>query len=141
MQGINERIKELRTKLEMSQEEFGNKIGLSKSGISNLENGTRGIRERHINLICKVFNVNESWLVEGKSPIFYLSTVVKKLEFFVKYLESLGYMIKLESEGETFSAIITKGKNTTTMTKEIFEEFQDTIEKSVEFEIFKASQK
>ena len=38
---INDRVKEVRKNLSLSQEEFGNKIGLSKSGISNIENGTR----------------------------------------------------------------------------------------------------
>lgn len=138
---INERVKELRTNLEMSQEEFGKKIGLSKSGISNIEKGTRSIRERHIKLICNVFNVNESWLTLGESPVFYLANAVKKLEYFINYLESLGYMIKLESEDETFTAVITKGKNTIRMSEVEFEEFQNTIERSVEFEIFKSSQK
>ncbi len=125
----------------MNQEEFGKKIGLSKSGISNIENGVRGIRDRHIKLICNVFNVNENWLKSGSSPTFSLATEVKQLECFVKYLESLGYLVKLESEEDNYSVIITKTKNSTTMNKEEFEEFQSTIEKSVEFEIFKALQK
>ena len=40
---INDRFKELRKALGLSQEEFGNKIGLSKSGISNIESGTRNV--------------------------------------------------------------------------------------------------
>lgn len=63
---INERVKEVRKRLHLSQEEFGNKIGLSKSGISNIENGTRNVNPKHIKLIGAVFNINESWLMTGE---------------------------------------------------------------------------
>lgn len=63
---INERVKEVRKRLHLSQEEFGNKIGLSKSGISNIENGIRNVNPKHIKLIGAVFNINESWLMTGE---------------------------------------------------------------------------
>lgn len=62
---INKRIKEIRIRLNLSQEEFGNSIGLSKSGISNIENGTRSVTPKHIKLIGLVYNINESWLKTG----------------------------------------------------------------------------
>lgn len=62
---INERIKEIRTLKHMSQEQFGNAIGISKSGISNIENGTRNVTQRHIKLICSELNVNEEYLKTG----------------------------------------------------------------------------
>lgn len=63
---INERVKEVRKRLNLSQEEFGNRIGLSKSGISNIENGTRNVTPKHVKLIGMVFNINESWLMNGE---------------------------------------------------------------------------
>lgn len=62
---INERVKEVRQKLNLSQEEFGNRIGLSKSGISNIENGTRNVTPKHVKLICLTFGVDELWLTTG----------------------------------------------------------------------------
>ncbi len=62
---INERFKELRKAFGLSQEELGNKIGLSKSGISNIENGTRNVTDKHIKLICSEFPINENWLRTG----------------------------------------------------------------------------
>lgn len=59
---INERFKKLRKALGLSQEELGNKIGLSKSGISNIESGTRNVTDKHIKLICSEFPINEDWL-------------------------------------------------------------------------------
>lgn len=62
---INERFKELRNDLGLSQEELGNRIGLSKSGISNIESGARNVTNKHIKLICSEFSVNEDWLRTG----------------------------------------------------------------------------
>ena len=63
---INERVKEVRERLNLSQEEFGNRIGLSKSSISNIENGTRNVNSKHVKLIGTIFNINEAWLMTGE---------------------------------------------------------------------------
>ena len=62
---VNDRFKELRKTFGLSQEELGNKIGLSKSGISNIESGARNVTDKHIKLICSEFPVNEEWLRDG----------------------------------------------------------------------------
>lgn len=63
---MNERLKQIRVKLNLSQEEFGTKIGIeSRSHISLLESGKRNITDRIINDICREFNVNENWLRTG----------------------------------------------------------------------------
>lgn len=62
---INERFKELRKSFGLSQEELGSRIGLSKSGISNIESGTRNVTDKHIKLICSEFPINEDWLRSG----------------------------------------------------------------------------
>jgi len=66
---INDRFKELRKTLGLSQEEFGKKIGLSKSGISNIESGTRNVTDKHIKLVCSEFPVNEEWLKTGEGKM------------------------------------------------------------------------
>ena len=68
---INERIKYLRkTELKLTQVEFGKKIGLSGVAITHWEKGDRAIGETAIKLICKTFDVNYVWLVDGKGEIF-----------------------------------------------------------------------
>lgn len=63
---INERFKELRKVYGLSQEELGIKIGLSKSGISNIESGTRNVTDKHIKLLCSEFpEIQEEWLRYG----------------------------------------------------------------------------
>lgn len=69
---MNTRLKELRKALKKSQEDFGKILGLSKSGISEIEAGRRNVTEQHIIMLknCSDFNVNENWLRTGKGEMF-----------------------------------------------------------------------
>lgn len=63
---MKERITQLRKTLKLSQSDFGEKIGLTASGVSNIENGIREIQERHVKLILAAFpDVSEAWLRYG----------------------------------------------------------------------------
>lgn len=93
---IKERIIQLRKQLNLSQESFGKRIGLSKSGISNIENGTRTISDTHIKIICSTFGISEEWLRTGED----LAKTVKELEFFINYLKSLNFSVNVESISE-----------------------------------------
>ena len=68
---INERLKHLRKNvLRLTQSELGNTIGLGKAAVSKMESNTSTISDQNIKLICKEFNVNYDWLVDGKGEIF-----------------------------------------------------------------------
>ena len=88
MNDINNRIKELRKRYNLSQQEFGERIGLSKSGVSNIENGIRNVTNKHIKLICSVFDVSEEWL---KGEIDSSAREILSTSGFMRYLDSLGY--------------------------------------------------
>lgn len=61
-----ERVKAIRKVKEMSMEQFGERIGnISKSTISNIENGNRNLTDLMLKSICSEFNVNEDWLRTG----------------------------------------------------------------------------
>lgn len=67
---MNERLKQLRKILGLSQEEMGKKIGVGKTSISKLESGENNPSERTVLLICTTFNVNETWLRTGEGDMF-----------------------------------------------------------------------
>ena len=67
---MNTRIRELRKSLKLTQQEFGNKIGLSKASIGNIENGIINLTDRNVSLICSTYNVNENWLRNGEGEMF-----------------------------------------------------------------------
>lgn len=62
---MNERIKSVRKKYNLSQEEFGNKIRIGRSSVAKLESGENNPSEQTIELICKNFRVNREWLLNG----------------------------------------------------------------------------
>ena len=67
---MNIRMRELRKSLKLTQQEFGNKIGLSKASIGNIENGIINLTDRNVSLICSTYNVNENWLRNGEGEMF-----------------------------------------------------------------------
>jgi len=60
---ISARIKAVRG--DLSQTEFGERIGVTKFAISNYETGRQGVPERTINDICREFGINTLWLRTG----------------------------------------------------------------------------
>lgn len=66
----NDRIKELRQTLKMTQTEFGEKLGVSKGVIVNLELSRVEVKDLMVNLICRTFKVNTLWLEKGEGEMF-----------------------------------------------------------------------
>ena len=67
---IFERLKYIRKTLNLTQKNFAKKIGLSRSGYSQIETSDRPISDRLIKSICMAFNVNENWLRTGEGEMF-----------------------------------------------------------------------
>ncbi len=66
---MNNRIKELRKTLKLTQKEFGAKLGLSDSAVTVWERGGKVSKEK-IPFICQTFRVNQSWLENGEGEMF-----------------------------------------------------------------------
>ena len=67
---MNDKVKELRKLLNLTQKEFGERIGLKPNSISDIENGKNSLTDIVLKSICKEFNVNEEWLRTGKGEMF-----------------------------------------------------------------------
>ena len=67
---MNERIKELRDALGITLEEFGSRLGVTRTAISRLERGNRGVTDQMAISICREFGVNEQWLRTGDGEMF-----------------------------------------------------------------------
>ena len=80
---MKERIKELRKTLGLTLESFGDKVGVGKSTISRIENGTNGLTEQMILSICREFNVNEEWLRTGTGEMFKDMTLDEEIISFI----------------------------------------------------------
>ena len=67
---MNERVRELRKYLGLTLEKFGEPLGVTKTAISRLENGVNGITDQMVKSICREYNVNEEWLINGTGDMF-----------------------------------------------------------------------
>ena len=138
---MHERIKQLRKVLNLSQESFSSKLNISRSHFAMIENGSKNITDRVFSDICRVFNVNEEWLINGTGEMFaptfndkldqlateynfskleytffssYLKLDEKKREAVTEFLESI-----VKQSSEIFNDEITATTNTTS-----FEDFK-----------------
>lgn len=78
---MNNRIRELRKTLGLSQKDFAQKIGLKQNAISYMEKNGTTVTEQNIKSICSQFSVNENWLRTGSGKPF-LECEKKQKEFF-----------------------------------------------------------
>lgn len=118
MNYLNERIKELRNMLNLTQQEFADKIGTGRGNIAGYETGKRSPSEAVISLICQKFSVNESWLRKGEGEIFiqltrnqqitdFLGDLIKEEGTFKKRL--IDALCKLdEKDWEDFERLVDK---------------------------------
>ena len=67
---MNERVKELRKYLGLTQDKFGEKLGIKKSAVSKIEKSENGVTDQMFKSICREFNVNEEWLRDGVGEMF-----------------------------------------------------------------------
>ena len=71
---MNERIKELRNVLGLTQQQFADQPGTSRANkrntIATYEQGKINPSDVSISLLCQEFDVNETWLREGSGDMF-----------------------------------------------------------------------
>jgi transcriptional regulator with XRE-family HTH domain len=77
---MQERIKQIRLYLKLTQEEFGARIGLTNASISRIESGSTVTTEQTIRSICREYNVNEAWLRTGEGEMFKTYDRAQELE-------------------------------------------------------------
>lgn len=83
---MHERIKKLRKTLDLTQKEFGERIGVKPNTIATYEIGRNAPIDAVISLICREFNVSEPWLRTGEGEMFVPQTRTDELSLFVNQL-------------------------------------------------------
>jgi transcriptional regulator with XRE-family HTH domain len=67
---MKDRIKQLRKALDLTQQEFADRIGIKRNSYANYETGRNTPIDAIIVSICREFNVNEEWLRTGSGEMF-----------------------------------------------------------------------
>lgn len=65
MKELNERIKELRTQLHLSQEYVANYLGINRTTFTQLENGNRKVTADDVSKLSALFGVSADMLLRG----------------------------------------------------------------------------
>ena len=67
---MRDRIRMLRKELELTQQEFADKLGIKRTTIANYELGRNEPDDSVISLICDRYHVSEHWLRTGEGEMF-----------------------------------------------------------------------
>lgn len=65
-----ERVREIRKSLKLTLEKFGEKLGVQRSAVSKIERDERGLTEQMAVSICREYNVNYDYLMNGEGEMF-----------------------------------------------------------------------
>ncbi|OUP12647.1 hypothetical protein B5F35_07925 [Anaeromassilibacillus sp. An200] len=79
---VNERIKKLRQALNLSQDEFGKRLGVTRGAITNIELNKVEPKPLFVDLICREFNASENWIRTGEGEMFVEKTESEELAAF-----------------------------------------------------------
>ena len=84
---MNQRFKEIRLALNLTQKEYAEKINLKPNTVAVIESGRRGVSDETLRAILFAFDVNPDWLIHGKGDMFMPRTLDDDLaEKFFKIL-------------------------------------------------------
>lgn len=70
VKSIGKRIKIVRESVGMTQTDFGERLGIGRDVVSNIELERVSVKDYLIKLISGTFYINEEWLVEGNGDMF-----------------------------------------------------------------------
>lgn len=80
MENVTSRLLKLRESLGLSQDKFGERVGVSRSVIKNLEYNITQPKPEFLALVCKIYNVNYAWLTTGEGEMFMPTSEEQEIE-------------------------------------------------------------
>jgi len=110
-EGLSERIKTVREKLNLSQRQFARKIYVSQTLVNEIELDKRKIQLRTLHLMAHQLNVNIEWLKTGIGSIFTSPPADSRLENIIEIFN------KLDNPLQEY--LLTQSKELLKMQKEI----------------------
>ncbi|MDE7156458.1 MAG: helix-turn-helix domain-containing protein [Lachnospiraceae bacterium] len=90
---MKDRIKKIRKTLDLTQQEFADRIGIKRNSFANYETGRNTPIDAIIISICREFNVNENWLRTGEGEMY-----VEQPESKLDYSKIIDILVSLDTE-------------------------------------------
>lgn len=70
---MNERLKKIRKNLDLTQQNFAERLGVKRNTVAQWELGINSLTDQVVTSICREFDVNEEWLRNGTGEMFKAS--------------------------------------------------------------------
>lgn len=70
---MNTRLKQIRKALNLTQQEFADRLKIKRNTVATYETGKSNPSDAAVSLICREFNVREEWLRNGTGEMFRAS--------------------------------------------------------------------
>ena len=83
---VASRTKELRKALGLTQQQFADRLHITRGAVSNWDFGRSDPSDSAISLICREFNVREAWLRDGTGEMFDVKPRAEELGELVRKL-------------------------------------------------------
>lgn len=129
METINNRFKQLRLACKKSQEEFGKILGLTKSGVSDIERGRRSVTNQHLIMLSNWTErkVNIEWLKTGEGGTENMFLPPEENDLIAQAATLLG------EKDQLFESLLISFSKLTPQNREVllnfFKDFSDTLTK------------
>lgn len=85
---VASRTKELRKSLGLTQQQFADRLHITRGAVSNWDFGRSDPSDSAISLICREFNVREAWLRDGEGDMLEVKPRAEELGELVRKLLS-----------------------------------------------------
>ena len=76
---VNERLKLIRKRLDMTQDQLAQRLGIGKAALSMIETGKAGLSTRNLNILVQEFGINPEWVEQGVGDMFSSRPVATKM--------------------------------------------------------------
>lgn len=140
---IGENIKRIRKERGLTQKELGELLDMTQSAIGQFENDKTSPKTDTIEKIASALGVSPSELMKGNSiweefdkQYPNLGKEAAEFEEFIKFLESIGYVVKIVPESDTYWVKLSKDGTTTTFSQESFENFRNETKNSIDYQVW-----
>ncbi|WP_166542200.1 helix-turn-helix domain-containing protein [Acutalibacter sp. 1XD8-36] len=67
---LGERVRKIRRQMDLTQQDFGKRIGIKSNSVSLIESGGRNASDQVILAICREFDISEDWIRTGAGEMF-----------------------------------------------------------------------
>lgn len=93
---MKERLKELRSMLGLTQQEFADRLRVKRTNIASYEAGKSNLGDAVVALICCEFNVSESWLRTGEGEPFAKKSRSDEIREYVDRIQGVNDTFKAQ---------------------------------------------